>query len=347
MKICLYTDNHFSQYSSIVRNRGETFSVRLENQIESINWVESLAKEYNCEKVIHLGDFFDKPELNSEELTALKYINWSDIEHYFIVGNHEINSNDLYYNSLNALSKIGKVINKPSILSLFGCDIILLPYIVGVEKPTLKDIIDNLYKDTLSTQEVKNRIILSHNDICGIRYGQYESKIGFNINDIDNNCDLFINGHLHNQQQISKKILNLGNLTGQNFSEDAEKYSHCAAILDTDTLQVDLINNPYALNFYKFEILNDVDLLKLDNCKDYSVLSIKTYQSIVDKIKQIINEKLNIICYRIVTIPELKENNQESIDQILKLDHIDQFRQYIRENLDNTDLLEDELSYIK
>ena len=48
-----------------------------------------------------------------------------------------------------------------------------------------------------------------------------------------------------------------------------------------------------------------------------------------------------------MTIPELKENTQESIDQILKLDHIDQFRQYIRENLDNTELLEDELSYIK
>ena len=67
----------------------------------------------------------------------------------------------------------------------------------------------------------------------------------------------------------------------------------------------------------------------------------------IDKIKQIINEKSNIICYRIVTIPELKEGNHESIDQILKLDHLEQFCQYIKENLDNTELLEDELSYIK
>lgn len=347
MKILLYTDNHFSSYSSILRTRSDRFSTRLENQIQSINWAESLVKEYGCEKVIHLGDFFDKPDLNSEELTALKYINWSNVEHYFIVGNHEMGNQDLTFNSMNALSKVGKVINQPEVLNIYGCDIILLPYILGSEKLSITDIINNLYKDIPTTQEVKNRIILSHNDLSGIRYGQYESKIGFNIEDITNNCDLFINGHLHNQQQISEKILNLGNLTGQNFSEDAQKYSHCAAILDTDTLQINLINNPYAINFYKFEILNDVDLLKLDNCKDYSVLSIKTYQSIVDKIKQIINEKLNIICYRIVTIPELKENNQESIDQILKLDHIDQFRQYIRENLDHTDLLEDELSYIK
>ena len=37
MKVLLYTDNHFSQYSSILRNRGERYSIRLENQIKSIN----------------------------------------------------------------------------------------------------------------------------------------------------------------------------------------------------------------------------------------------------------------------------------------------------------------------
>lgn len=347
MKILLYTDNHFSSYSSILRSRGDQFSTRLENQIQSINWAESLVKEYRCEKVIHLGDFFDKPDLSSEELTALKYINWSNVDHYFIVGNHEINSNDLYYNSLNALSKIGKIISKPEILSIFGCDIILLPYIVGIDKLSIEDILQNLYKNIFSTQEVKNTIILSHNDISGIRYGQYESKIGFNIKDIDNHCDLFINGHLHNQQQVSNKILNLGNLTGQNFSEDAEKYSHCAAILDTDTLEINLINNPYALNFYKFEILNKDDLYKLDKCKDYSVLSIKTYQNLINDLKQYISQRNNIICYRIVTIPEVKENNSQSINQILKLDHIEQFREYILKNIDNTDLLINELSFIK
>ena len=347
MKILLYTDNHFSSYSSILRSRSDRFSTRLENQIQSINWAESLVKEYGCEKVIHLGDFFDKPDLSSEELTALKYINWSNVDHYFIVGNHEINSNDSYYNSLNALSKIGKIISKPEILSIFGCDIILLPYIVGIDKPSIEDVLQNLCKNTFSTQEVKNTIILSHNDISGIRYGQYESKIGFNIKDIDNHCDLFINGHLHNQQQVSNKILNLGNLTGQNFSEDAEKYSHCAAILDTDTLEINLINNPYALNFYKFEILNKDDLYKLDKCKDYSVLSIKTYQNLINDLKQYISQRNNIVSYRIITIPELKENNSQNINQILKLDHIEQFREYILKNIDNTDLLINELSFIK
>ena len=100
MKICIYTDNHYAQYSSILRNRGSKYSVRLENQIESLNWVEELSAQTKCDRVVCLGDFFDKPELNAEELTALKSIKWNkDATHIFLVGNHEMGSNDLEYSS--------------------------------------------------------------------------------------------------------------------------------------------------------------------------------------------------------------------------------------------------------
>ena len=347
MKILLYTDNHFSSYSSILRTRSDRFSTRLENQIQSINWAESLVKEYGCEKVIHLGDFFDKPDLNSEELTALKYINWSNVEHYFIVGNHEMGNQDLTFNSMNALSKVGKVINEPEVLNIYGCDIILLPYILGSEKLSITDIINNLYKDIPTIQEVKNRIILSHNDLSGIRYGQYESKIGFNIEDITNNCNLFVNGHLHNQQQISEKILNLGNLTGQNFSEDAQKYSHCVAILDTDTLQINLINNPYAINFYKLDVLNEDDLNQFDTCKEGAVLTVKVYDHMIPIVKEKLNNNKNIITYRVITIPQVNTSKNIDLNSLVKLDHIQQFHDFILQNLDKSDLLTDELSYIK
>lgn len=104
MRILIYTDNHFSQYSSIVRSRGEEYSTRLENQIQSINWVESLAKEKGCDAIVHLGDFFDKPDLSSEEITAFKDINWAAKPHYFLVGNHEMGRNDLVYNSAEILN---------------------------------------------------------------------------------------------------------------------------------------------------------------------------------------------------------------------------------------------------
>lgn len=349
MHILLYTDNHFSQYSSIVRSRGEKFSTRLENQIKSINWAEQLAVDEKCEKIIHLGDFFDKSELNAEELTALQEIKWADMEHVFLVGNHEMGINDLSYSSAHLFNMVpkAKVIDKVSCDGGFGYELIYLPYTLETNRKPLSEYFKELYQDVWSTQEVKNRIIFSHNDICGIRYGQYESKVGFDIHDIENHCDLFINGHLHNQTQVTKKILNLGNLTGQNFSEDAVKYNHCAAILDTETLKVDLIVNPFAFNFYQLEVLNRAEFNKLDVCRDQSVLSVKTYQSLVNDLKTSLIGMSNIIAYRITTIPEpTKDTKIDNIKDLLKLNHIEQFKQFIQQNLDNSEILNEELSYI-
>lgn len=44
--------------------------------------------------------------------------------------------------------------------------------------------------------------------------GKYKSIDGFDIDDIENNCDKFINGHLHNGSKVTNKIFNIGNLTG-------------------------------------------------------------------------------------------------------------------------------------
>ena len=345
--VLVFTDNHYSQYGSIVRGRGPKWSTRIHNQVDSLNWVTELAEERKCKAIICNGDFFDKPELNAEELTALQDIKWSKtIPYYFIVGNHEMGLSDLSVSSAHLLKMIpnAKIIDKPYYESGFGYRFIFLPYILESNRKDLVYHINEAIGDSWETQEVKKTIIFSHNDISGIRYGKYLSQIGFNIEEIDSHCDLYINGHLHNQQQISKKIINLGNLTGQNFSEDAEKYSHCAAIINTNTLQVELINNPYALNFYKFDILNKDDFSKLEKCKDYSVVSIKTYQSLLDDLKVLVNKNKCIINHRFITLPELTETVQE-IDQIqlTKMDHIEQFKNYIMENMEQTDFVKEEL----
>lgn len=90
MRICIWGDNHWSQYSSIIRKRGQKYSCRLENSIQSLNWVEKLAVDKNCDMTVCLGDFFDSSSLNAEEITALKDVHWSNLPKYFIVGNHEM-----------------------------------------------------------------------------------------------------------------------------------------------------------------------------------------------------------------------------------------------------------------
>ena len=99
MKMLLYADPHWSVTSSIVRGRGEKYSVRLENLIASIQWVENLAEKLGCEVVICLGDFFDTAQLNSEEISALGEIRWAHAKHYFLAGNHEMGRGDQSFSS--------------------------------------------------------------------------------------------------------------------------------------------------------------------------------------------------------------------------------------------------------
>lgn len=347
MRVLIYTDNHFSTSSSIVRKEGKTTSLRLENQIESLNWVERLGEEKDCDMVVHLGDFFDKPELTAKELTALKDIKWNSLRHVFLVGNHEMASADLKFNSLNALSKVGTIINYPYYESGFGFRIIYLPYILETDRKPLRQYIREAIGDSWETQEVKKTIILSHNDIAGIRYGQWESKAGFSVDEIYNSCDLFINGHLHNQTQINDKMLNLGNLTGQNFSEDAFKYSHCAAILDTETLKVDLINNPYAFNFYKLEINTEDDLSVFDKLTKPSVITVSTPMRLVDKVKEKIKELEDVIVEsRVVGIPDVVKVEEAEPIKVEAVNHIDQFKEYVIETIGGSDLLIEELGMI-
>ena len=345
-KILLFTDNHFCSNSSIIRSRGNLYSTRLENQIKSLNWINDLAVEKNCDRMICLGDFFDSASLTSEELSALKEIHWNDIPKLFIVGNHEMGNNDLSFNSVNALSKVGTVIDKPTLLGGYGYELLLLPYILEDNRKSINAYFNEAYEGNMTTCEVKNRIILSHNDLAGLELGKYISKTGFDINDIDKNCDLFINGHLHNQTQISKKIINLGNLTGQNFSEDGFKYSHCAAILDTDSLKVELINNPYAFYFYKIDAIDVNDLKnKIPSCsKEYSIGTIRISCKYSLEAKELCKEYFKE--FRILTVPDSIASNNNSIDKLIKLDHIEQFKTYILTELDNDDILIEELSLI-
>ena len=265
--------------ASIINKWGTKYPSRLENCIASVNWLEQLAKDRGCKYIINLGDFFDRPDLNSETITACNDINWSDIMHYSLVGNHDASTSSLVFNSTNAfLSDRHQIVTEPKVLPLDDCFICFLPYIVECDRKPLKEYFKKL-------KEARPVVILSHNDISGIQLGPVMSKTGFSIEEIEANCDLFINGHLHNGQAISKKVINLGNLTGKDFGEDASKYSHTVAILDTKTLEIEYIENPHAYNFYKIQIDSEADLKYLERLKNQAVVSVKCDSSLADKVK--------------------------------------------------------------
>jgi len=344
MKILIYADNHFCERSSIISRFGTDYTVRLENQIKSINWAENLAEERGCQYVICLGDFFDKPSLTQDELTALRDLKWaSGCAHYFLVGNHESEEADLHYSSTKALEGRNRfVISEPKLFEEPGFELAFLPYIVESNRRPVSE-----YFKPMS--EGSFRILCSHNDLFGIQMGPAVSSIGFKPEELAEYCSICFNGHLHNGQWVIKdKVLNLGNLTGKDFGEDAYRYPHRIAIVDTDKQTVEFVENPHAFNFYKIDIVSEADLVKLTKLKNNAVIQVRCLARFAEQVRQIIAENKSgaIIESRLIIIHEAA-NEETAVDiSDLTVDQHVKFAECCRACLENSEILEQELAEI-
>jgi DNA repair exonuclease SbcCD nuclease subunit len=340
MKILCFTDNHFCERSSIVTRYGDKYSLRLENQLNSLNWVEQIAVEKNCQLVVCLGDFFDKPHLTDQELTALQEIKWNNLPHYFLVGNHESEEVNLQFSSTSALKALTReIVDTPCVKNLGDVELAFLPYITESEKQPL---------DTYFTTKPSYRILFSHNDLLGIQMGPVVSKTGFSIEELESNCTFCLNGHLHNGQAVSRRVLNLGNLTGKDFGEDALKYEHKVAIIDTDTFNIEFIENPYAFNFYKIDILSKSDLDILTKVKPNAILSIRCDENYIEAARTIIKDNPFILESRVVLIKQFTTSDENATVDIsdLAVDQCVKFAECCREKLEASPILEMELAEI-
>ncbi|MCK9470224.1 MAG: metallophosphoesterase [Bacilli bacterium] len=345
MKYLIYGDVHFCEYSSIIRSEGKKYSTRLENLIKSVSWAENLALEYDCDEIICLGDFFNAPDLNSREITALQEIVWAPIPHTFLVGNHDASNKSLKYNSIMALKNNGfKIISEPALTTISDINglkqLLFLPYITENTDISLKDYpVNNKYPC----------IVLSHNDIKGIQYGIVESKHGFDVNEIDESGYLFLNGHIHNSSQFGKKAFNLGVLTGQNFKEDAFRYTHQLAILDTVDNTLDFIENPYAFNFYNIAVNTVSDLIQLREIKDNAVLSIKCNEDLKDMLMKYLSETdSKIVAKRVMITRNIKgvsNNNLEDL-QNYATNYLVEFSLFCKNIIGTSEILDYELSEV-
>jgi DNA repair exonuclease SbcCD nuclease subunit len=350
MRLLLYADPHWSVTSSIVRSRGDKYSTRLENLITSLNWVEDLAREQRCDNVICLGDFFDTSQLNSEEITALGEIAWCDAYHYFIAGNHEMGRSDSSFSSSAVFDLCPRsiAISKPLMLPIYDQSdtrLMCLPYVLEKDRKPLCEYI----KDAGIPDGVDNLIVFSHNDIKGIQMGMFVSTCGFSVDEIQDNCKLFVNGHLHNGGVVAPGVINLGNLTGQNFSEDAYKYDHNVMIIDTLTHEVRWVENPHAFKFYKLDFTTytdkeDSNLQSVLQClRSPAVVSVRVSPDHEAFVRDLLSTMDNIVESRVTVCMSDTGDTQEVSEVRIGTDHISKFVSYIEENLGKSDIIIEEL----
>lgn len=345
MRLLFYSDPHWSQNSSIIRSRGQKYSKRLENLIQSINWAEELAYSHGCSWIVCGGDFFDTNTLNSEELSALKEIHWAPLIHIFLTGNHEtsVSSLDFSANDVFNLCPNSVVINKPecNVASGTETEFAFLPYILERDRLTIEEYFG---------PKTRKRILFSHNDIKDVQYGAFLSTEGFTIDDIHKNSDLCLNGHIHHCAYVAEGILNGGNLTGQNFTEDASKFEHCAMIVDTETLCVDFYRNPYAFNFYKLDFTHVTSSEEchsiLDNLMPNAVLTVKCNRSMLDCVRNMLESSNIVTEYRLLVEDELCVATDSVSSLTSEVDHLKQFEEYVLSEIGDTNIIREELSHI-
>jgi predicted phosphodiesterase len=245
-KILVYADPHICENSSVIRGKGNKYSHRLETLKETFNWINKLAVEKECKHIVCLGDLFDSSSLTADEITVAAQCNIS--HHIFIVGNHDANVKSLETNAVNMFEKSLIISKRCALGEEDGIPFFALPY------ETEED------REPLPVGEL-DTIIFSHNDIKGIQMGPHLSTVGFDKQEIMDSCGLFINGHLHNGGWVETgKILNLGAVTGLNFSSDASKWTPRVAIIDTMGSSIEFVENPYAYLFYSVK-LNKIEEL--------------------------------------------------------------------------------------
>lgn len=345
MKFLIVADMHLAYTSSIlpIYQKDTIYTTRLQYMIDTVKWYEDLAIKEGVDYIINLGDLTDSNILRSEEITALSEAyscrNESSIPELYIVGNHDMLTDDHRFSATTILSRIPKfyVFTEPSKLTLRTnndlMEVTLLPYMNWKK-------IDHEF-----LKKYNSDILFSHIDIMGSSlYKAFGNDIGIDPNLLDMYFNHIYNGHIHLQENIESKkgnIWNVGSLTSLSFS-DSNKYIPGAHIVDTELNTFKTIENPYNILFRKMKVSSIADLIdklkKLDKKYRY-VVRIEIPFNIKDDAKKLIDKEENIIASRLlldrknISLTEESKANLEIIDRNnIKYKFIDFIKSFADEN---------------
>ena len=269
-KIAIISDTHCG-----VRGSAERF-IKYQERFWTEIFFPELRKR-GIKEIWHLGDYYDSPSsinykaLQSNRKCFLEVLRDEKMKMLIIPGNH-----DLYYKHTNQICSIrelhGYYYDEISILmnshtvKKSGNDFLFVPWINESNFNEIQKVI----------AESTAQVLLGHFELSGFdMYKGIPSHHGMKIDGLDK-FKLVLSGHYHTKSN-ARNIHYLGAQMEFTWSDcDDQKYFH---ILDTDTLEIEAIENP--LTIFKKFYYNE-DEINIRNV-DYSQFANKHIQLIVEK----------------------------------------------------------------
>lgn len=239
MKVAILTDTHFG-----ARNDSQHFDAFFRKFYDEVFF--PFLDESQIKTVLHLGDVFDRRKyINFNTLRSCKEyffeeLKKRDIDMKVIPGNH-----DTYYKNTNEVNSLDlllreypniEIIEDPIITKLGGREVTFIPWMCA----------DN-YDACLKVIETPTDICFGHFEIEGFDMFRGAKNDGGMDRKILKHYSMVLTGHFHHRS-TDDNVYYLGSPYGFTWSDyDDKRGFH---ILDTDTLELTFIENPFEI-FHK------------------------------------------------------------------------------------------------
>ena len=257
MKYALITDTHFG-----ARNDSLVFSTFFQKFYENIFF--PTLKERNIKSVIHLGDVVERRKfINFKTLNSMKDILFVPLEEMggdikIIIGNHDIYyKNTLSVNSMNELTKgMSHVTVYDEPCEVFLTDdhkVVFLPWICDDNEKQTEELIE----------KTRTKVAFGHLHIQGAEHIKGSISFDGHSPSMFKAFQRVFSGHFHHRSETGN-ITYLGNpyeITWSDYNDPRGFH-----IYDTETMEVEFIQNPYSM-FHK--IYYDDDKLDYGDLSQY------------------------------------------------------------------------------
>ena len=304
MKIAILGDTHFG-----VRNDNLKFHDFYRKFYTNVFF--PYLRENRIANIIQLGDLFDRRKyvnFNTLYLSRQYFFDVIEKENFYMdvfPGNHDIlHKNTLEVNALDLLLgeyKQISVVSKPTTLKFDNKNIDLIPWICD----------DNEDEILSFLHESKSKVCMGHFEIQGFEMHKgHVCDTGF-PRDAFSKFDLTLSGHYHTRSE-KENITYVGTPYEMTWSDYGDQKGF--HILDTETLDLTYIKNPYRM-FNKVHYDDTNKQLKDLLNKDFDVLE-GTY------VKVIVSGKTNPYWFDVFidTIEKSSPAHIQVVDDNLKLD---------------------------